>query len=298
MAEIRRGEQLPGSYRPDDEPELQRRIARAQELVARFNRSCGDDPDAAARTLAALLGSVGRDAVVRGPLACDLGENVRIGARTFVNSGLTALDIAPIAIGDDCQIGPSVNLLTPVHPIDPELRADGWEGADAITIEDRAWIGGGATILAGVTVGAGSVVGAGAVVTRDVPAGTVAVGNPARVIRSVDSGPRSSAVTCLVTCPRDDADRIGTALVESGNAACVNVVDAVRSIYRWQGKVERDEEALLVVKTTGRSIPRLDAQLTEIHPYDVHELICLPIESGNPAYLDWISESVGISSPG
>src|SRR5690554_5932346 len=96
----------------------------------------------------------------------------------------------------------------------------------------------------------------------------------------------SGVVTCLVTCPRSDADRIGTALVQSGNAACVNVIDGIRSIYRWQGKIERDEEALLVVKTTTGAIPELDAQLTEIHPYDVHELICLPIESGNPDYLN------------
>lgn len=107
----------------------------------------------------------------------------------------------------------------------------------------------------------------------------------------------AGAVTCFVTCPRSDADRIGTALVQSGNAACVNVIDGIRSIYRWQGKIERDEEALLVVKTTTGAVRELDAQLTEIHPYDVHELICLPVGAGNPAYLDWIADSVTVRSP-
>lgn len=102
----------------------------------------------------------------------------------------------------------------------------------------------------------------------------------------------SETVTCLVTCPRDDADRIGSALVQGGKAACVNVIDGVRSIYLWQGKIERDEEALLVVKTTAALIPELDALLTEIHPYDVYELICLPIQAGNPDYLAWIADSV------
>ncbi len=78
-----------------------------------------------------------------------------------------------------------MQLLTPTHPVDPDLRRAKWEAAEQITIEDNVWLGGGAIVLAGVTVGADSVVGAGAVVTRDVPAGVVAVGQPARVIRSV-----------------------------------------------------------------------------------------------------------------
>ncbi len=280
------------------EPGLQSRIERAQGLIATFNHASAIDPPVANEALTALLGAIGEGAVVRAPIACDVGSNISIGDRTFVNSGLTALDIAPIQIGDDCQIGPSVNLLTPIHPVDPDLRTDGWQSAEPITIGDRAWIGGGATILPGVTIGAGSVVGAGAVVTRDVPAGLVAVGNPARVIRPATREGRPGTVTCLVTCPRDDAERLGSAVVEAGNAACVNVIDGIRSIYRWQGEVVRDDEALLVIKTTTPSIPDLDAQLTEIHPYDVHELICHPIEAGNPAYLDWIADSVGVRSPG
>ena len=110
---------------------------------------------------------------------------IRIGARTFINFNFTALDVAAITIGDDVQIGPNVQLLTPTHPLEPGPRRDKLEAAKPITIGNNVWIGGGAIILPGVTVGENSVVGAGSVVTKDVPANVVAVGNPARVIRSL-----------------------------------------------------------------------------------------------------------------
>ena len=95
-----------------------------------------------------------------------------------------ALDVAPITIGDDVQIGPNVQLLTPTHPMDADLRRAKWEAAEPITLADNVWLGGGVIVLPGVTVGANTVVGAGAVVTRDLPGDVVAVGNPARVIRT------------------------------------------------------------------------------------------------------------------
>ena len=292
MSDAAGDEAPPGMHRAGD-PALQEGIARAQRLVAEFNRAHGSDPAAAEAALTALLGSVGAGAVVRGPIACDLGRNLSIGDRTFVNSGLTALDIAPIEIGADCRIGPRVSLLTPLHPTDPGPRLRGWEGAEPIAIGDNVWIGGGATVLPGVTVGDGAVIGAGSVVTRDVPPGEVAVGNPARAIRAAGEEGRPGAVTCLVTCPPADAERIGRALVAAGLAACVNVIDRVRSIYRWQGGIETDDEALLVLKTTTAAVPELDARLAEIHPYDVHELICLPVEAGSRDYLSWVADSVG-----
>src|SRR5918993_1075009 len=85
----------------------------------------------------------------------------------------------------DLQIGPHVQLLTPTHPVEPEPRRQKWEAAEPITISDNVWLGGGAIVLPGVTIGANTVVGAGAVVTRDLPADVVAVGNPARVVKSL-----------------------------------------------------------------------------------------------------------------
>jgi len=102
-----------------------------------------------------------------------------------VNYGLTALDVAPIRIGDDVQIGPHVQLLTPTHPVDAALRRAKWEAAEPITIGDNAWLGGGVIVLPGITIGVNTVVGAGAVVTHDLPADVVAAGNPARIIRTL-----------------------------------------------------------------------------------------------------------------
>jgi maltose O-acetyltransferase len=132
-----------------------------------------------------LLGQFGEDSEIRPPFYCDYGSHIRIGARVFANFGLVALDVAAITIGDDVQLGPNVQLLTPTHPLDADLRRAKWEAAEPIVIESNAWLGGGAIVLPGVTVGENAVVGAGAVVTKDVPANAVAVGNPARVVRSL-----------------------------------------------------------------------------------------------------------------
>lgn len=144
-----------------------------------------DDPDAARAVLDQLVGHLGEGVVVLPPLYVDYGEHLSIGARTFVNRGLTALDVAAITIGEDCQIGPHVQLLTPTHPIAPQPRRDKFEAAEPVTLGENVWLGGGVIVCPGVTIGDNSVIGAGGVVTKDIPAGVVAVGNPARVLRSV-----------------------------------------------------------------------------------------------------------------
>ncbi|MGW2787341.1 sugar O-acetyltransferase [Streptomyces populi] len=168
-----------------DDPEIIRRQQRAVQLAARYQTAYAEDADTARLVLAELLGELGEEAHVRPPLYVDYGSNITIGARTFVNYNLTALDVATITIGADCQIGPGVQLLTPTHPLEPQPRRDKLEAAQPITIGDNVWIGGSAVILPGVTVGNNSVIGAGAIVTKDVPADVVAVGNPARVVRSL-----------------------------------------------------------------------------------------------------------------
>jgi len=105
--------------------------------------------------------------------------------------------------------------------------------------------------------------------------------------------PADAAVVCLVTTPPDRADDIAESLVAERLAACVNIVAQVRSIYRWEGELERDDEALLVVKTTQAAIPALEDQLRRIHPYDTFELVAVEVADGAPAYLRWIAESVG-----
>ena len=122
---------------------------------------------------------------IRPPLRVDYGYNLHVGAGTFANFGLVALDVAPIRIGEDVQIGPNVQLLTPTHPLDPERRRARWEAAEPITIGDNVWLGGGVIVCPGVAIGENTVVGAGTVVTRDLPANVLAVGNPARVVREL-----------------------------------------------------------------------------------------------------------------
>ena len=169
-------------YRSDD-PEITAAHQRAVLIVDRYNHSPVDDDAGRRMLLDELLGSFGAGSVIRPPLACDYGSFLHVGAHTFVKFGLGALDAAPIVIGDHVQIGPNVQLLTPTHPLDPDLRRAGWEGAGPITLGDNVWLGGGVIVLADVSIGEDTVVGVGAVVTRDLPPGVVAVGNPARVIR-------------------------------------------------------------------------------------------------------------------
>lgn len=176
---------LAGDLYIADDPEIARRQQHAMRLAARYQAAFLEDAGEARSVLAELLASVGEGVEVRPPLYVDYGTNITIGARTFVNYHLTALDVAAIAIGEDCQIGPNVQLLTPTHPVEPGPRRDKLEAALPITIGDNVWLGGGVIVCPGVTIGDNSVIGAGAVVTRDVPADVVAVGNPARPIRSL-----------------------------------------------------------------------------------------------------------------
>jgi maltose O-acetyltransferase len=168
-----------------DDPELAAASQRALGLVAEYNALPPDDRVSQRRILEELLGYVGDEVVIRAPLRVDYGEHLSVGARTFANFGLVVLDTNKVTIGEDVQIGPNVQLLTATHPLEPEPRRAKWESAHPITIGDNVWLGGGVIVCPGVAIGADTVVGAGAVVTRGLPSGVLAVGNPARVIRSL-----------------------------------------------------------------------------------------------------------------
>jgi maltose O-acetyltransferase len=176
---------LAGDLYLADDPVLVEESRHAAALVKEYNDSPPDDAAARRRILARLLGSLGEDTEIRPPFYCDYGYNTHVGARTFVNFGLVALDVASIRIGDDVQIGPYVQLLTPTHPLEPEQRRAKWEAAEPIVIGDNVWLGGGVIVCPGVTIGADTVVGAGAVVTGDLPPRALALGTPARVVRSL-----------------------------------------------------------------------------------------------------------------
>lgn len=176
---------LAGDLYIADDPENARLAQRALRLADAYHRASVAEDAGARSLLVELLGTLGEDAYVKPPLFVDYGENLHIGPRTFVNYNLTALDVATITIGADCQLGPGVQLLTPTHPVEPEPRRDKLEAALPIVLGDNVWLGGGVVVCPGVTIGDNTVVGAGAVVTKDLPANVVAVGNPARVVREI-----------------------------------------------------------------------------------------------------------------
>lgn len=176
---------LAGDLYLADDPELEEGMRRAGELAERYQREFNTRDPKAADTLKELIPGLGENVFVRPPVFVDYGTNITVGANSYFNYHCTLLDVVQITIGADCLFGPGVQLLTPSHPIDPEQRRAKWEAAKPITIGDNVWIGGGAIVCPGVTIGDNSIIGAGAVVTKDIPAGVLAVGNPAKVIREL-----------------------------------------------------------------------------------------------------------------
>jgi maltose O-acetyltransferase len=158
---------------------------RCRLLLRTINDATPDQDAERDDALRELLGSFGAHSNIRPPFRCEYGFQIHVGSRVFANFGLVCLDVARITIGDDTRIGPGVQLLTPTHPLAPGLRREGWESARPITIGRNVWLGGAVVVCPGVTIGDDTVVGAGSVVTRDLPAGVLAVGNPARVVRSI-----------------------------------------------------------------------------------------------------------------
>ncbi len=162
-------------------PELQAEQIANKHWMYRYNHS----PELLNEQRYALLvehfAKVGAGAVIRPPFHCDYGYNITLGANVFVNFNCVILDVVQVHIGDDCQIGPGVQILTADHPRDPAIRRSGLESGRPVNIGSNVWIGAGALILPGVSIGDDAIIGAGAVVTRDVPAGATAMGNPARV---------------------------------------------------------------------------------------------------------------------
>jgi len=166
-------------YQPGD-PQLQADHAAAKAWMARYNAALAETPTARRELLAQLLGSVGRNAVVRPPFHCDYGYNIHLGDEVFLNFNCVILDVVEVRIGAGTQIGPAVQIYAADHPREAEQRRSGLEFGRPVVIGEHVWIGGGAIILPGVTIGDNALVGAGSVVTRDVPAGATVMGNPAR----------------------------------------------------------------------------------------------------------------------
>ena len=179
--------------------------AEAHARLGAFNATPQSELEKRLELLGEMLGSVGR-AIIVSPLTFEYGRHIHLGHNVFINFDCIFLDGADIRVGDGCMIGPRVQFLTSGHPIDPSERArtdpeSGRRiGANCInrpiTVGKDCWIGAGAIIVGGVTIGDGSTIGAGSIVTRDIPAGVLAAGNPCRVIRSArrETPPQEAAI--------------------------------------------------------------------------------------------------------
>ncbi|UAW98355.1 sugar O-acetyltransferase [Halopseudomonas nanhaiensis] len=175
-------------------PELVAARERSSRLCRALNLTQGEQDPEGRRLLAELFGHGGDTVRMQPPFYCDYGSNIELGESVFFNFNCVVLDVARVRIGDYTLLGPGVHIYTATHPFEAKLRRQ-QEFARPVAIGSDVWIGGGAIICPGVTIGAKAVIGAGSVVTRDIPAGVLAAGNPCRVIRSIeqdDNGAGSS----------------------------------------------------------------------------------------------------------
>lgn len=181
-----REKMLAGMEYDANDPELLAKLVVTRKALQTFNALPADDLAGMRAILKGLLGRIADDEIaINQPFRCDYGSQISIGRRFFANFNLVILDEATVTIGDDCFIGPNVSIYTACHSVDPQQRNTRREWAEPVTIGDNVWIGGSVTILPGVTIGDNTTIGAGSVVTRDIPANSVAVGNPCKVIRTI-----------------------------------------------------------------------------------------------------------------
>lgn len=171
-------------YNPLDE-ELTSLSEKAAEITYQFNQCRPSDKAQLQTLLSRLLGKHGKDCWIKPPFRCDYGFNIEIGDSFFANYNCVILDCAPVKIGNCCMFAPNVSLYTAGHPLHPENRNTWLEYAAGISIGNNVWLGGNVVVNPGVTIGDNVVVGSGSVVTKNIPANSLAVGNPARVLREI-----------------------------------------------------------------------------------------------------------------
>ena len=155
------------------------------DLLYDYNQTRPTEQAKRRELLKVLLAEVGENCYIEPPLHANWGRNTHLGSNVYANFNLTLVDDTDVYIGDSVMIGPNVTIATAGHPIDPELRRKVAQFNIPVRIGNNVWIGAGAVILPGITIGDDSVIGAGSIVTKDIPAGVVAVGNPCRVLRPI-----------------------------------------------------------------------------------------------------------------
>lgn len=164
---------------------------RTYGLVSELSRASHFDTEYVMSLVRKIVAKIGQDSYIVPPFRCDYGDHVFIGNNTYINYNCCFLDSAKVTIGDYVYMGPNCNIFTPCHPIHHELRKEKvTEYALPVTVGSHSWIGGDVVITPGVTIGENCVIGAGSVVTKDIPANSIAVGNPCKVIRQINDKDR------------------------------------------------------------------------------------------------------------
>lgn len=183
---------LAGKLTDPRDPVLMKRQHLAHRLSKMYSDTFDDEHERRAEILRQLLPNASEHIYFQGPIFFDYGDHTTIGEHFYGNTNITVLDTGRVTIGDNVMFRPNVTLVTPMHPLkyqDRNFVADnslpGKEYAKPITIESNCWLASNVTVIGGVTIGNGSVIGAGSVVTRDIPANSLAVGNPCKVIRQI-----------------------------------------------------------------------------------------------------------------
>lgn len=172
-------------YNPGD-PEILKEQFHYQELLYDYNMTRPSEMDKRESLLREMFAEIGHSCYIEPPLRSNFGgHHVHFGNMIYANYNLTLVDDTHIFVGDNTMFGPNVTLATAGHPIDPELRGKGLQYNMPIHIGKNCWLGAGVIVLPGVTIGDNTVIGAGSVVTKDIPSGVVALGNPCRVLRPV-----------------------------------------------------------------------------------------------------------------
>lgn len=167
------------------DPEVNARKIAAMRACRKFNAIDQTDPAAVERGLHELFGSAGKGVWAADSLSCDCGKNIHVGDDVTINYHVTILDIREVNIGNHVMIGPGTLITTVGHPLSPEGRRHHGGFAKPVNIGNDVWIGGNVVILPGITIGNNVVVGAGAVVTKDIPSNSVALGVPAKVVKTI-----------------------------------------------------------------------------------------------------------------
>ena len=176
---------LTGEYYISWDQELTLEREKAKNLLFEFNNIRPSLRGERETIIHKLFGKVGKNCWIESPFNCDYGYNITVGDNFYTNTNCCILDCAKVTIGNNVWIGPNVGIYTPNHAFDSKERTDGYEKSLPIEIGDNVWIGGGVTIIGGVKIGSNSIIGAGSVVTKNIPAGVIVAGNPAKVIREI-----------------------------------------------------------------------------------------------------------------